>query len=51
MRYRQQLDSSDCGAACIAMLASHFGIIINIAKSNIKKINLNLNQKDQNLIK
>lgn len=33
MRYRQQFDSSDCGAACIAMLASHFGITINIAKA------------------
>lgn len=32
MKYRQQYDSSDCGAACLAMIASHFGINLNIAK-------------------
>lgn len=32
MKYRQQFDSSDCGAACIAMIASHFGKNLNIAK-------------------
>lgn len=25
MRYQQQLDESDCGAACLSMIASHFG--------------------------
>ena len=33
MKYRQQFDSTDCGAACIAMIASHFGKTINIAKT------------------
>lgn len=33
MRYRQQFDSSDCGAACIAMIASYFGMNLNIAKA------------------
>lgn len=32
MHYRQQLDSSDCGAACLAMVASHFGKSLNIAQ-------------------
>ncbi|MCR4734162.1 MAG: peptidase domain-containing ABC transporter [Treponema sp.] len=32
MRYRQQYDSSDCGAACIAMVASYFGENLNIAE-------------------
>ena len=32
MRYRQQYDSSDCGAACIAMVASHYGSMLNIAE-------------------
>lgn len=33
MKYRQQFDSSDCGAACIAMIASYFGMNLNIAKT------------------
>ncbi|MCF0125884.1 MAG: peptidase domain-containing ABC transporter, partial [Treponema sp.] len=33
MKYRQQFDSSDCGAACVAMIASYFGMNINIAKT------------------
>ena len=32
MHYRQQLDSSDCGAACLAMVASYFGQTLNIAE-------------------
>ena len=32
MKYKQQYDSSDCGAACIAMIASHFGKTPNIAE-------------------
>lgn len=32
MKYRQQYDSTDCGAACFAMIASHFGLHLNIAK-------------------
>ena len=32
MQYRQQFDSSDCGAACLAMIASYFGLKLNIAK-------------------
>lgn len=32
MKYRQQYDSSDCGAACFAMIASHYGLHLNIAK-------------------
>ncbi len=32
MKYRQQYDSSDCGAACIAMIASHYGSMLNIAE-------------------
>ena len=32
MKYYQQFDSSDCGPACIAMIASYFGLTINIAK-------------------
>lgn len=33
MKYRQQYDSSDCGIACFAMIASHYGLNINIAKA------------------
>ena len=32
MKYRQQFDSSDCGAACLAMIASYFGASLNIAE-------------------
>ena len=32
MKYRQQFDSSDCGAACLAMIASYFGTSLNIAE-------------------
>lgn len=32
MIYRQQFESSDCGPACIAMIASYFGKEFNIAK-------------------
>lgn len=32
MRYRQQFDESDCGAACLAMIASFFGLNLNIAE-------------------
>lgn len=32
MKYFQQLDMTDCGAACIAMIASHFGKNLNIAE-------------------
>lgn len=32
MKYRQQYDSSDCGAACLAMIASHYGASLNIAE-------------------
>ena len=32
MKYRQQFDSSDCGAACLAMIASHFKKKLNIAE-------------------
>ena len=32
MKYRQQYDSSDCGAACLAMIASYFGTSLNIAE-------------------
>lgn len=31
MRYFQQFDETDCGAACLAMIASHFGIMLQIA--------------------
>lgn len=33
MKYFRQFDSSDCGAACIVMIASHFGLQLNIAKT------------------
>ena len=33
MKYSRQFDSSDCGAACIVMIASHFGLQLNIAKT------------------
>ncbi len=42
MQYKQQYDSSDCGTACIAMIASHFGKtpnIVDFVKSD-KKENL-----------
>ena len=32
MKYFQQLDLTDCGAACIAMMASHFGKNLNISE-------------------
>jgi len=32
MKYHQQFDLTDCGAACIAMIASHFGKTPNIAE-------------------
>lgn len=32
MRYFQQLDITDCGAACISMIASHFGRKLSIAE-------------------
>lgn len=32
MKYRQQLDITDCGAACLSMIASHFGKHLNIAE-------------------
>lgn len=32
MKYRQQYDSSDCGAACLAMIASYYGAYLNIAE-------------------
>lgn len=32
MKYRQQLDMTDCGAACLAMIASHFGKHLNVAE-------------------
>ena len=32
MTYFQQLDETDCGAACIGIIASHFGKILNIAE-------------------
>ena len=31
MKYIQQLDMSDCGAACLAMIASHYGSSLSIA--------------------
>ena len=35
MKYRQQFDSSDCGAACLVMIASYFGMSLNIAKTRL----------------
>ena len=32
MEYIQQLDISDCGAACIAMIASFYGKVLNITQ-------------------
>lgn len=32
MKYRQQFDTSDCGAACLAMIASYYGANLNIAE-------------------
>lgn len=32
MKYRQQYNSSDCGAACLAMIASFYGANLNIAE-------------------
>ncbi|NLK46832.1 MAG: hypothetical protein GX297_09320 [Treponema sp.] len=32
MKYFQQLDITDCGAACIAMIASNFGRHLSIAE-------------------
>ena len=47
MKYYQQLDITDCGAACLAMIASHFGQNLNIAevreKAGTDNIGTNLN--------
>lgn len=32
MKFQPQFDSSDCGAACIAMIASHFGSSLTVTK-------------------
>ena len=32
LKYRQQLDESDCGAACLSMIASFFGMPLSIAQ-------------------
>ena len=32
MKYHQQLDITDCGAACLAMVASHFGKNLSISE-------------------
>ena len=32
MKNIQQLDENDCGAACISMIASHYGKQLNIAE-------------------
>ena len=32
MKYRQQFDSSDCGAACFSMIASFYGLNLNSAE-------------------
>lgn len=32
MKYYQQLDMTDCGAACLSMIASHFGKTLSIAE-------------------
>ena len=32
MTYIKQFDESDCGAACLAMIASHFGSHLSITK-------------------
>ena len=32
MRYRQQFDLTDCGAACLAMIASYFGKQVSVAQ-------------------
>lgn len=32
MKYFQQLDKTDCGAACISMIASYFGKRISLAE-------------------
>ncbi|MBP5520321.1 MAG: peptidase domain-containing ABC transporter [Treponema sp.] len=36
MRYIQQLDETDCGAACLAIIASHYGRRLNIAEVRSK---------------
>lgn len=33
MKYHQQYDSSDCGPACIAMVAPYYGKNVSIAKT------------------
>ncbi|MCF0126087.1 MAG: hypothetical protein HUJ68_10120, partial [Clostridia bacterium] len=33
MKYIQQLDITDCGAACLAMIASNFGKKISISET------------------
>lgn len=35
MTYRQQFDESDCGAACLSMIASHFGKSLSIAEIRV----------------
>ena len=32
MKYRQQFDETDCGAACLAMIASHFEQQLSVAQ-------------------
>lgn len=32
MRYYQQFDETDCGAACLAMIASYFGCHLNVSE-------------------
>ena len=36
MKYIQQLDETDCGAACIAMIASHYNL--NKSVTSIREI-------------
>lgn len=36
MKYYQQLDMTDCGAACLAMMYSHYGKFISIANIRAK---------------
>lgn len=32
MKYFKQFDISDCGAACLAMIASHYGLRLSITE-------------------
>lgn len=36
MKYFQQLDRTDCGPACLAMMASYFGVSLSIAQIRTK---------------